>query len=72
MTGNVVFKIDGEFEILDSADPNVWIVNSDSKEIGQVRRVGRTPVVLIDPASFRKLTHEEQIKFSEFIEHIRE
>ncbi len=72
MAANVVFKIQGGFEVLDSEDPNVWIVNSDGKEIGQIRRQGRAIFVLVDPARYQELKPEEQIRFGKFVEHIRE
>jgi hypothetical protein len=72
MAGKEVFNVEGKFQVLDTDDPNIWLVNADGKEVGQVQRLERGGIlVLIAPALYRGLSQAEQIKFGEFVEHIR-
>jgi|HubBroStandDraft_6_1064221.scaffolds.fasta_scaffold1995689_2 hypothetical protein len=72
MAGKEVFNIEGKFQVLDTDNPNIWLVNAEGKEIGQVRRQGRGILVLVAPALYHGLSQDEQIKFGQFVDHIRD
>lgn len=54
MAGNVVFNIEGKFQILDRDDANVRIVKR-VEEVGQVQRLDRAVFVMMAPARYQEL-----------------
>jgi hypothetical protein len=72
MAGNVVFNIEGKFQIFDTDNLNVWLVKVKGKEIGKVLRRGGGILVLISPELYHGLSQDEQIEFGKFVDRIRD